>query len=496
MPLVSIIVPIYNQKRFVEATIRSLIAQTYQDLELILVNDGSSDGSGEVLEALTPDCQRRVVRFALLEQSNAGIASALNRGIAASRGSFLFWLASDDLAEPDAIATLVPELLRDPGVGLACGDADFINEHGKPITRTRGGKEFNSFVRYYSEGMKDFDLKTDFGTYRSLIGPYYVPIGCLVRRSHFLEAGYFDTSYLTEDIELWLRLSKVCRFKFLDRTLCHYRLHGTNTHQIRRERVSFDSLRVRLREARYCMSYGLADEWQELFEQRLEWYRRLLMRQKPEKVRKPGSWRILSWLRGLTSRAIASRSTTKKDRCLGRSQGALNEHVGEFDADGYQTVSLVTERNVIQNARLGRNVRWFNFVNLYDCTIGDDTKIGAFVEIQRGAVIGRRCKISSHTFICEGVNIGDDVFVGHAVVFINDRRPAATTPEGKTITKEWTLEEIRIEDRVSIGSNATILCGVRVGQGAMIGAGAVVTSDIPNGAVVAGVPARPVSTAG
>lgn len=304
MPLVSIIVPIYNQERFVEATIRSLIAQTYQNLELILVNDGSSDGSSEVLEILVQDCRSRFVRFALLEQSNAGIASALNRGITASEGSFLFWLAADDLAEPDAIATLVLELLGDPGVGLACGDADFINEHGKPITQTRGGEEFSSFVRFYSKGKKNFDLKTDFGTYRSLIGTYYVPIGCLVRRSYFLEAGYFDTSYITEDIELWLRLAKVCRFKFVDRTLCHYRLHGMNTHLIRRERMSFDGLRVRLREARYCISHGLADEWEEVVEERLQRYRRLLIKakkqvkkaQKLERVRKVNLRSILSRL--------------------------------------------------------------------------------------------------------------------------------------------------------------------------------------------------------
>lgn len=161
---------------------------------------------------------------------------------------------------------------------------------------------------------------------------------------------------------------------------------------------------------------------------------------------------------------------------------------------GYQSVTIATERNVIQDVRVGRNVRWFNFVNLYGCTIGDDTKIGAFVEIQRGAIIGRRCKISSHTFICEGVHIGDDVFVGHGVMFINDRRPVSTTPEGKPVTDEWKLEETWIEDRVSIGSNATILCGVRIGREALIGAGAVVTSDVSPGAVVAGVPARPIST--
>lgn len=164
-----------------------------------------------------------------------------------------------------------------------------------------------------------------------------------------------------------------------------------------------------------------------------------------------------------------------------------------FVSDDYQTVTTATERCVIQDVRVGRNVRWFNFVNLYGCTIGDDTKIGAFVEIQRGALIGRRCKISSHTFICEGVHIGDDVFIGHGVMFINDKRPVATTPEGKSITDEWKLEETWIDDGVSIGSNATILCGIRIGARAMIGAGAVVTSDVPPGAVVAGVPARPLS---
>jgi acetyltransferase-like isoleucine patch superfamily enzyme len=165
---------------------------------------------------------------------------------------------------------------------------------------------------------------------------------------------------------------------------------------------------------------------------------------------------------------------------------------GMLVSDLFQTLTVETERNVIHNVELGRNVRWFNFVNLYGCRIGDDTKIGSFVEIQRGATVGRRCKISSHTFICEGVHIGDDVFVGHGVMFINDKKPAATTPEGKPITDEWKMEETWIEDRVSIGSNATILCGIRIGSHAQIGAGAVVTRDVPAGAIVAGVPARPI----
>jgi acetyltransferase-like isoleucine patch superfamily enzyme len=163
------------------------------------------------------------------------------------------------------------------------------------------------------------------------------------------------------------------------------------------------------------------------------------------------------------------------------------------DKEKYERVTIISERNVIRDTRVGRNVRWFNFVNLYECTIGDDTKIGAFVEIQRGAVIGKRCKISSHTFICEGVHIGDDVFVGHGVMFINDRHPAASNLEGKIITDEWVLEETWIEDRASIGSNVTVMCGVRIGKEALIGAGAVVTRDVSAGTIVTGVPARPLS---
>lgn len=145
---------------------------------------------------------------------------------------------------------------------------------------------------------------------------------------------------------------------------------------------------------------------------------------------------------------------------------------------------------ILRDVRLGKDVTYFSFVNLYGCTIGDETKIGAFVEIQKNATVGRRCKISSHSFVCEGVHIGNDVFVGHGVVFTNDKYPRAAV-EGRPVTSEWDLLETFVEDGASIGSNATILCGIRIGKGAMVGAGAVVTVDVPAGAKVAGVPARP-----
>ena len=132
-------------------------------------------------------------------------------------------------------------------------------------------------------------------------------------------------------------------------------------------------------------------------------------------------------------------------------------------------------------------------VNLYGCSIGDGSKVGCFVEIQKGAVIGDNCKISSHTFICTGVTIEDGVFVGHGVMFINDSYPSAVNADGSLQSEaDWQMVETRIKAGASIGSNATIMCGVTVGVGALVGAGAVVTHDVPDHAIVAGVPARPV----
>ena len=148
-------------------------------------------------------------------------------------------------------------------------------------------------------------------------------------------------------------------------------------------------------------------------------------------------------------------------------------------------------KKISSDVRLGKNVKMHDFVNLYGCSIGDETKIGTFVEIQKNAVVGSNCKISSHTFICEGVTIGNRVFVGHNVTFINDKYPKATNLDGSMQNeKNWVVVPTAVEDDVSIGSSATILCGVRIGKGAIVGAGSVVTCDIPPGEVWVGNPAR------
>ena len=147
---------------------------------------------------------------------------------------------------------------------------------------------------------------------------------------------------------------------------------------------------------------------------------------------------------------------------------------------------------------LGKGVKIFqpNLVNLYGCSIGDETKIGAFVEIQKNAVVGQRCKISSHTFVCEGVRIADEVFIGHGVMFTNDLYPRATTDNGSLQTEsDWTVVETVVKRLASIGSNATILAGITIGEMAIVGAGSVVTSDVPDGVVVAGVPAKIIGSA-
>jgi acetyltransferase-like isoleucine patch superfamily enzyme len=146
---------------------------------------------------------------------------------------------------------------------------------------------------------------------------------------------------------------------------------------------------------------------------------------------------------------------------------------------------------IAPDVKLGRDVRIFGFVNLYGCEIGDETKIGCFVEVQKGAKIGARCKISSHTFICEGVTIEDTVFVGHGVTFINDRYPRATTGDGRLQTEaDWHCQTTLVKHGASIGSGSTLLGGITIGENAVVGAGSVVTRDVPANATVAGNPAR------
>ncbi|WP_439882571.1 acyltransferase [Pontibacter sp. MBLB2868] len=161
-----------------------------------------------------------------------------------------------------------------------------------------------------------------------------------------------------------------------------------------------------------------------------------------------------------------------------------------------ETTTIENDKQSLHNVKLGKDVKIYNFVNAYGCSIGDGSKVGTFVEIQKGVSIGKNCKISSHTFICEGVHIADNVFVGHNVTFINDKFPRATNKDGSLQTEaDWSCVETYVEEGASIGSSATILCGVRIGKKAIIGAGSVVTKDVSEHTVVAGNPAKIIKSA-
>lgn len=154
-------------------------------------------------------------------------------------------------------------------------------------------------------------------------------------------------------------------------------------------------------------------------------------------------------------------------------------------------INIDEPRRKLSDVMTGENVRIYDFVNAYGCSIDDNSKIGAFVEIQKGAKIGKNCKISSHSFICEGVTIEDNVFVGHGVMFINDKNPKATNTDGSLQTeKDWKVVSTLIKKGASIGSNATIMCGIEIGENAMIGAGSLVNKDVPPNCTVAGNPAK------
>lgn len=160
-----------------------------------------------------------------------------------------------------------------------------------------------------------------------------------------------------------------------------------------------------------------------------------------------------------------------------------------------EAVTINNDKQSLNNVKLGKDVRIFNFVNAYGCSIDDNSKVGAFVEIQKGASIGKNCKISSHSFICEGVHIEDNCFIGHGVMFTNDLFPRAVNADGSQQTDEdWTLIETHVKKGASIGSNATILCGITIGENSLIGAGSVVTKNVPPNVVVAGNPAKVIKT--
>ena len=259
-PLVSAIVPSYNHERFVAAALRSLADQTYPSLELIISDDGSSDGTVSQIQALLPGLTPRFARVELVTNPRRGIAQNVRTCLERAESDFVFMLDSDDVANPQAIERLVP-LLEPPDVALAVGDNSFIGPDGAEALLRQRTESFSSFVACYTAG-RQFDAGRDFGTYSSLIAGNYVPNGWLLKKSAIEAVGGYADGFLIDDWELLLRLVKRFRLAFTPELLLRYRVHDRNTVRVQHRQLFLDTARILIREKPYSAAHGALDSWE------------------------------------------------------------------------------------------------------------------------------------------------------------------------------------------------------------------------------------------
>lgn len=272
-PLVSIIVPAYNHAKYIQETINSLVGSTYLNCELIIVDDGSTDGTRGLIEENFNICHERFKKFKFISKRNEGISKTLNFGLLHASGDFVLPLASDDLIEPDAIELMIGEFLNDPQLGLACGDAFFIDSRGTALKRVNNEVEYSSFIQFNSKGKYNFRFPQDFGTYQSILSGNYIPIGALISKKALLAVGGFEESSPLEDWCLWLKLSKSYRFKYINKYLARYRIHSQNTISKNADILNYESLKLLCSEYKYSFENGWSEHWRSLFYPMLNGFR-------------------------------------------------------------------------------------------------------------------------------------------------------------------------------------------------------------------------------
>ena len=270
-PMVSVLIPAFKHENYVQATLKSIIAQTYKNIELIVINDGSPDKTHERIVDLQEQCYRRFEKFIYINQTNRGVAYSQNEGIKMANGKYMFFLASDDTIEPDAISVLVHALENlDASYALACGDSDYIDARGSRIFLDYIGKVhyfdhpefYSTFVQFRTRHRKHLSLvEPVFGSYPSLLLGNYIPVGLLVKRNALLESGLYDDSLILQDLDMWFNMSKQFKMTFVDRILSHYRIHGQNMVSQRQSLIKKQNLELLLREKKYCYDSGYASTW-------------------------------------------------------------------------------------------------------------------------------------------------------------------------------------------------------------------------------------------
>lgn len=273
--LVSVIIPCYNHEKFISESIHSIISQTYRDIELIVVNDGSTDNSHSEISRLVPACDERFSNFIYIDKKNEGIARTLNMALERAQGSFVSCLASDDVFLP----TKIESQLRafdglDDSVAAVFGDARFIDENSEPLYLAADGTEYrtpspdrySSFLEFYCRNREDLQTPGSFGTYISLLKGNYIPaMSVLMRKSHVFEAGLFDDDIRVEDWSLWLKFCRRWELRHVPETVACYRLHQSNITKAFRGNLLADSAKILLRERSFCWERGLCRPWEHAY---------------------------------------------------------------------------------------------------------------------------------------------------------------------------------------------------------------------------------------
>lgn len=260
--LVSVLIPAYNHGLYVQETLASIKRQTYPYLEIIIINDGSTDNTSEVIESFSRQHSGDFVRFVFINKQNGGISATLNQCVAIARGEFIFIIASDDvIADDQAIEKLVNFIALSPDAGVVCGDASFIDRNGAPISIASAGAEFTSFVQLNFPRSKSIDCEKDFGTYQSFLYGNYIPPGPLIRTSMYALHGKYIETDIVEDYSFWLRVSRRHRILLCHETLVHYRIHPTSTNFRKRRKILLESAKLLLNEVAHARETGNMAHW-------------------------------------------------------------------------------------------------------------------------------------------------------------------------------------------------------------------------------------------
>jgi len=259
LPLVSILVPCYNHEKYVEETIKSILNQTYNNIELIVIDDGSKDNSVQIIQKLAD-----LHKFIFIQRQNRGLSTTLNEGISIANGDYISLVASDDILEHNKIEISIKIFLNiDNSYSMVVGNAKFIDNSSKPLKLKRKEHKFEDVISYYTYRKYKFNIKTDFGTYKSILTGNYIPaMSCTIKKSYLLKCGLFDEEYSLEDWSFWLKLSKISKFYFTDQVFANYRMHASNSIILINEKLFLDTLKILIREYEYCKINNYMEEWE------------------------------------------------------------------------------------------------------------------------------------------------------------------------------------------------------------------------------------------